>query len=44
MLPGVQFSSEAEGVYSCIIPDENGEEKIHHFGLYDHGHVSGESN
>ena len=40
--PGVQFSSEAEGMYSCIIPDENGEEQIHHFGLYDYGYTSGE--
>ncbi|CAI8007187.1 Tyrosine-protein kinase receptor UFO, partial [Geodia barretti] len=37
---GVQFSSEAEGMYSCIIPDENGEEQIRHFGLYDYGYTS----
>ena len=39
--PGVQFSSEDEGVYSCIIPDENGEEQTLHFGLYDYGYTSG---
>ena len=40
--PGVQFSREAEGVYSCIIPDENGVEQILHFGLYDYNFTSGE--
>ncbi|CAI8015431.1 hypothetical protein GBAR_LOCUS9556, partial [Geodia barretti] len=37
---GVQFSREAEGVYSCIIPDENGVEQILHFGLYDYNFTS----
>ncbi|CAI7996748.1 hypothetical protein GBAR_LOCUS1946, partial [Geodia barretti] len=37
---GVQFSREDEGVYSCIIPDENGEEQTLHFGLYDYGYTS----
>ena len=39
---GVQFTSEAQEVYSCIIPDENGVEQILHFGLYDYGYTSGE--
>jgi hypothetical protein len=37
---GVQFSSGDEGVYSCIIPDENGDEQTLHFGLYDYGYTS----
>ncbi|CAI8006266.1 hypothetical protein GBAR_LOCUS4623, partial [Geodia barretti] len=37
---GAQFNSGAEGVYSCIIPDENGVEQVLHFGLYDYGFTS----
>ena len=40
--PGVQFNRSSEGVYSCVIPDENGDEKILHFGLYDYGFAAGE--
>ncbi|CAI8006265.1 hypothetical protein GBAR_LOCUS4623, partial [Geodia barretti] len=40
---GAQFNSGAEGVYSCIIPDENGVEQVLHFGLYDYGFTSGET-
>ena len=27
-----------EGVYTCIIPDENGDEQALHVGIYRHGY------
>ena len=40
---GAEFTSEDQGVYSCLIPDENGEEQVLHFGLYPHGFSEGET-
>ena len=39
---GSSLSSSDQGVYSCIVPDENGEEQTLHIGVYSYGH-SGES-
>ena len=35
---GRSFSRLEEGVYTCVIPDENGVQQISHVGLYSQGY------
>ena len=37
---GQSFSVFDEGVYTCVIPDENGIQQTLHIGLYSHGYYS----
>ena len=38
MIAGEQFTSEDSGVYSCLMPDENGTERSVNIGLYHSGY------
>ena len=33
-----------QGIYTCIIPDENGVQTYHHIGIYQHGFNSKNNN
>ena len=41
LLPGEEFSASEDGVYSCVMPDENGVEHTIHIGLYHTGYSGG---
>lgn len=41
-LPGANFTADLQGVYSCVIPDENGVQQTVDFGLYPHGYTTSE--
>ena len=38
LLPSSSFSSADEGVYTCLVPDENGVEQTLHIGIYSGGY------
>ena len=36
---GWSFSESDEGIYTCLIPDENGVQQVLQIGLYLHGYI-----
>ena len=36
---GRSFSTSEEGIYTCLIPDENGVQQTLHVGMYHHGYI-----